>query len=159
MKIEGPNTYRLRLKNGEILSIDGQKNGKFKQPDNDDGVWKIYIVKYKVKSNSEVAYIGRTKQNIRTRLRQGLQPKGKRSYGYKWRKLLPEVEILIWCFPAEGGKGECVEAVEAELVYLIRKSTGKWPSYQMEIHFYGSISETINKNVTKAAKEIFNFIK
>ena len=39
-----------------------------------------------------------------------------------------------------------VESVEAELVYLIRKKTGKWPCFQNEIHFS-------NHNLKKA-KEI-----
>jgi len=154
MKIEGPNTYRLKLRKASIISINGQQNGSFKQLDKKNGMRKIYVVK----SEGNVIYIGSTKQNFRTRLQQGLQPKGKRSYGYKWRNL-SEVEILIWCFPDEKGeKGGRVEAVEAELVYLIRESTGKWPSYQMEIHFHGNISENVNRNVTEAAKEIFDYI-
>ncbi|TDE05820.1 hypothetical protein [Flavobacterium sandaracinum] len=28
-----------------------------------------------------------------------------------------------------------VEAVEGELVYLVRQKTGKWPLFQNEIHF------------------------
>jgi hypothetical protein len=31
-----------------------------------------------------------------------------------------------------------VETVEAELVFLFRKQTGKWPRYQTEIHFHNA---------------------
>tara|TARA_R110000868_G_scaffold411461_1_gene704394 strand:- start:1227 stop:1568 length:342 start_codon:yes stop_codon:yes gene_type:complete len=39
-----------------------------------------------------------------------------------------------------------VESVEAELLYLIRKKTGKWTCFQNEIHF--------NNHNLKKAKEI-----
>ncbi|MDO8578754.1 MAG: hypothetical protein Q7R50_06200 [Dehalococcoidales bacterium] len=34
-----------------------------------------------------------------------------------------------------------VEAIEGELVYYIREKTGKWPKYQMEIHFHSDVTE------------------
>lgn len=137
--------YRLKLAAREITSIEfnGQKVKSFKQPDNLGKLPKLYIVKTK----SEAIYIGQTTQNIRTRLRQGLKAWGKSGYyGYMWKDL-HEVDILIWCFPGKNDK--YVEAIEGEVVYLFRSRTGKWPKYQMEIHFHNAtkgqirIAETI----------------
>ena len=47
-----------------------------------------------------------------------------------------------------------IEAVEAEIAYLVRKNTNKWPEHQTEIHFNNS-----NDNAEKIAKQIYNKIK
>ncbi len=155
MRAEKPNRYRIGLGNREIKSIeiDGQKVQGFKHHDNDGKVWKMYMVK----SGEEVAYIGATTQGIRNRLRSGLlKVEGKGVYhgyhGYKWQDL-SEVEILIWCLPTESR--DTVKALEAELVYLFRHHLGKWPKYQMEIHFHSDVT----KDVTMTAKELFNSIE
>ena len=77
-----------------------------------------------------------TTQDIRKRLRYGFSATGKHGYyGYKWKDQNTP-ELLIWSFP--GSTREHVETIEAELVYFIREITGKWPKYQMEIHFHGA---------------------
>lgn len=136
--------YRLKLANRDIASIEfnGQKVKSFMQPDNHSELPKLYIVK----SKSEAIYIGQTTQNMRTRLRYGLKAHGKTGYyGYMWKDL-DEVDILIWCFPSKSDK--YVEAIEGELVYLFRNRTGKWPKYQMEIHFHNATEDEIK--VTEA---------
>jgi len=151
MKTEGPNSYRLELGEGRIIAINGQEDGRFKQSDGKEGIRKIYVVK----SGAEVIYIGSTKQNFRTRLQQGLKPKEKHNYPYKWGALR-EVEIMIWCFPDQNEETEnLVEAVEAELVYLIRKFKCRWPRYQMEIHFHSNISTDEKKTARKIFDRIY----
>ena len=77
-----------------------------------------------------------TSQAIRSRLRQGFDAVGLHGYhGYQW-KHPKEAWIWIWCFP--GGCPEHVETIEAELVFLIRANTDRWPEFQTEIHFHQS---------------------
>lgn len=146
--MEGKNyqRYRMMLKNRKIASIEmsGHKVESFTQPDTKSKLPKLYVVK----SGSEVIYVGLTTQSIQTRLRYGLKAQGETGYyGYKWKDL-SEVDILIWCFPQESR--EHIEAVEAELVYLFRQHLGKWPKYQMEIHFHN-----ISEDEIKVAEAIF----
>jgi hypothetical protein len=69
-----------------------------------------------------------------TRLRQGLLATGQHGYyGYAWKKH-PRVGLIVWFFPGE--PPERIEAIEAELVYLVRNRTGQWPEAQTEIHFH-----------------------
>ena len=78
-------------------------------------------------------YIGTTSQGIRNRFRYGLKAQGKGGYhGYKFKDL-DKVNLFIFCFnKCNVGR---VEAIEAEIVYLVRNKTGDWPKYQTEIHF------------------------
>ena len=82
-----------------------------------------------------ICYVGITSQSMSSRLRIGFIDNGHYGYhGYKWKDRLEQAELLIWTFPDL--KKECVEAIEAEMVYYIRNRTGNWPKYQMEIHFH-----------------------
>ena len=95
------------------------------------GIRELHVVK----NGGEIYYVGITSQSISSRLRYGLKADGKHGYhGYKWKDKITQAELLIWSFP--GSTQEHVEAIEAELVYFIREKTGKWPKYQMEIHFH-----------------------
>jgi len=126
------NKYKIKLVGSKFQCIEanGKPSRGFLAPDMVDSFPKLYVVKH----NSEVYYVGITRQDIRKRLRYGFSAKGEYGYsGYKWKNL-EEVELLIW--PFQDISMEVVEAIEAELVYLIRKKTGKWPKYQVEIHFH-----------------------
>lgn len=124
--------------------MNGQKIESFIQPDNHSKLPKLYVVK----SGAEVIYVGKTTQNMRTRLRQGLQAQGETGYyGYIWKDL-PEVNILVRCFPNRSES--YVEAIEGELVFLLRKRKGKWPERQMEIHFHNA-----SKDEIKVAEAIY----
>ena len=128
------NKYRIKITDSKFKCIEAnEKQGEvFVYPDISDELQKLYIVK----QGENVIYVGTTKQDIRKRLRGGLTAKGQHGYyGYKWKEL-DTVELLLWCFP--GSNKDHVEAIEAELVYFIREKTGKWPKYQMEIHFHGA---------------------
>lgn len=126
------NKYKIKLVDSrfQCFEANGETGRGFLVPDVADNLPKLYVVKH----NNEVCYVGITRQDIRKRLRYGFSAKGEHGYsGYKWKNL-EEVELLIW--PFQDVSMEVVEAIEAELVYLIREKTGKWPKYQVEIHFH-----------------------
>lgn len=124
-----------------------------------DGFWgrannespKIYILKY----NKEIIYVGITTTRLSTRFGSGLSASGKRGYhGYAWKQLgikkeSDPIDLFVYFFENK----ERTEAIEAEIVYLVRHKTGKWPKYQTEIHFHQA--NTKEKNI---AKEIFTEI-
>lgn len=137
--MDAPHRYQLTLKDRAVtaIQVNDQKVGHFLEPDNHSQLPKLYIVK----SESEVVYVGQTTQNMRTRLRQGLQAQGKTGYhGYMWKDL-PKVELLVWSFPDKGE--QFAETLEGEIVFLFRKRTGRWPRHQMEIHFHNASAENI----------------
>ena len=97
---------------------------------------KLYIVKCK----DAVLYVGITSQSITNRLRYGFTATGKHGYhGYKWKDHKEELDLLIWYFPDKTD----VEAIEAEVVFNIRKHTGLWPAFQTEIHFHKATQDEI----------------
>jgi hypothetical protein len=127
-----PNRYRIEISDSHFRCVgsDGAQDAGFSRPVILDKLPKLYVVR----QDKDILYIGITSQDIRKRLRYGFTASGENGYhGYKW-KHLPAVELLIWSFP--DGNMDCLEAIEGELVYLIRNETGKWPKYQMEIHFH-----------------------
>ncbi len=146
-KLQDYHIYHVKLDQGKIIHIQqkGTNINHFVHPATKNKLSKLYVVKYK----SRIIYIGITSRGFRERLRYGLSAKGDRNqggyYGYKW-KHLDEVEILLWFFP--GQKFSNIEGIEGELVYLVRNNTGKWPDYQMEIHFHNCTRE--EKNIAKA---------
>lgn len=148
MEVGKHNAYTLKIVDSsfQCTAADGEQGRGFLPSDVLGKLPKLYVVKH----GGEVCYVGITKQDIRTRLRYGLNAKGENGYwGYKWRGL-DEVELLIWTFP-ESEIGN-VEAIEGELVFLIRQNTGRWPLYQMEIHFHPAATES-EKVVAQAIYE------
>ncbi len=156
MDCEGPFCYTILLSCTEDKRIISKKDieGKitnFKHPITAQRVPKIYILK----QNEELVYVGYASQSIGTRLGQGIRANGGNGYhGYKWKQT-EELQLLVFVFSQQlkGKKNDAdkpyillAEAIEAELVYLIREETGKWPRFQNEIHFN-------NENLEKA-KEI-----
>ena len=139
--------YRLILSNRKIVSLEHKaKNNLFSEtktflkPVTSKRLRKIYIVK----NRSKIIYIGIASQSIANRLRYGFSAKGKGGYyGYRWKDLADKIDLLIWCFP--GQSMQYVESIEAEIVFALRRDTGKWPAFQTEIHFH---------NVTDEEKEL-----
>lgn len=132
MDLNRYNTYTIKIfdSKARCIAANGELGQVFLVPDISDQLHKLYVVK----NNREIYYVGITIQDIRKRLRGGFYAKGEHGYyGYKWKNE-ETVEMLIWCFP--DFVKEQVEAIEGELVYLIRNRTGNWPAYQMEIHFH-----------------------
>jgi hypothetical protein len=141
------NRYRLNISSNDYVCVEanGERASQFIAPDTQDRIPKLYVVK----DRDEICYVGFTSQGIGKRLRYGFKATGKNGYyGYKWKDKLKQAEIFIWCFPDT--KAEHVESIEGELVYFIRKETGKWPKYQMEIHFHPGASDS----QVQAAKSI-----
>ena len=100
------------------------------------GLPKLYVVSV----DDTPIYVGITKQPIHNRLRLGWAAKGDSGYyGYAWRHEFTAAHLDLWCHanPASGNDCRDIETVEAELVYLVRKS-GQWPLFQTEIHFHPS---------------------
>jgi len=134
MEASNCNKYKIKISNSkfECIEANGERGQGWLYPDMSDSLPKLYVVKH----DKEICYVGITRQDIRKRLRYGFSATGKHGYyGYKWKDQ-DAAELLIWSFP--GSTQEHVEAIEAELVYFVREKTGKWPKYQMEIHFHGA---------------------
>jgi hypothetical protein len=129
------NHYKLKKSHGGFLPVEvnGDKVDHFISPDT-KSVPKLYVVKH----NQDICYAGITSQSISSRLRIGFKAAGEHGYhGYKWKDEIDQADLLIWAFD----KGTSIEPIEAELVYFIREKTGKWPKYQMEIHFHHEVTE------------------
>jgi len=134
MEVDSYNKYRIQIVDSKFKCIEanGEQDQGFLSPDVSDNLPKLYVVKH----DKDIYYVGITRQDIRKRLRQGFSAQGEHGYhGYKWKNQ-NTAYLLIWSFP--DSTQEHVEAIEAELVYFIREKTGKWPKYQMEIHFHGA---------------------
>ncbi len=115
---------------------------------------KIYIIHHE----EQIFYVGETGTSIKKRLERGFKAyndfikngKTKNGYkGYKWiaeknsiRKLTVSVAIF------GDVEREIIEAIEGELVYLVRAKTEKWPEFQNEIHFRN------NENTKETAESI-----
>lgn len=106
---------------------------------------KLYIIHY----NDEILYIGESNSSIKTRFQRGCtsfnyyskNDKARRGYkGYKWlnkknnlnRNILTTVAVFDEKYD---DNRSFIEAVEGELVYLVRNKLSYWPKFQNEIHF------------------------
>ena len=129
------NCYELRISESDYrcLSVNGETVNHFISPDTKPTTQKLYVLK----DGGEVYYVGMTSQSMSSRLRIGYRADGEHGYhGYKWVGKITKAELLVWCFTHDDSA--ITEAIEGELVYLIRSQTGKWPIYQMEIHFHNA---------------------
>lgn len=163
-KINGPYRYTLELEGDKdarkiVKTLQNGIEVNFNKPVTNAKTPKIYIGLV----DGLVVYIGYTGQSIRSRLNYGFRIKGENGYyGYKW-KWKDKVELLVWAFDAfieektttDKNTNEdyklYVEAIEAELVYLVRHKTGQWPECQNEIHF----NNVRRMEVLEKAKEIY----
>lgn len=101
---------------------------------------KLYV--FTTLETNEVLYVGQTKRSISARLRAGFAPSSTRRSngyaGYQFRELgTAHMHVFMdeeWLQHSDATISQ-VELIEAELCFLIRQQTGKWPSYQNEIHF------------------------
>ncbi len=108
---------------------------------------------YVVLAGKEVWYVGEAHCSMQVRMRRGftayrhwLKHKTKRGGygGYKWipeftKKKSARVHVFVFDEKFDDDR-EAIEAIEGELVFLIRQRTGGWPKYQNEIHFTNSPS-------------------
>ena len=152
MKLTGPDKYRLSITKLTAYTVSNAAGGNTFKGRAASKVPKLYVVS----NNGIPVYVGITKQSMCNRLRMGFQASGESGYhGYAWRRHLKSVDLDIWYDEDDvERKMKDVEAVEAELVYLIRKNLDQWPKYQTEIHFHQSTPAH-----RKQAKAIFNALK
>lgn len=146
-----PYSFRLQLKNNGIFLISDFRTKNtvtsFSYPLTSKQA-KIYILV----DGKNILYIGTTTSSIKNRLRSGLKADGLNGYhGYKW-KGQKNVGLFVWCF--EDLNKVQIENIEAELAFIVRKTTGKWPLYQNEIHFNNDYSTTGNLIATKLLRQI-----
>ncbi len=142
MKITGPSNYTIIIlpptKKDEVPTefkiISPEGDGKIHGRAGEGDRPKLYIISH----NKKPIYVGITRQSIRNRLRMGFKATGKGGYhGYKWRRTLKKVEMTLW-YDEKGKASDDIEAIEAELVFNIRKHHKQWPEFQTEIHFHQS---------------------
>ncbi len=130
--LTGPERYDLTL-TPTAYSLDRKFCGftcKKKFP-------KLYVVAVK----GQVVYVGVTRQPMSNRLRFGFNAKGKGGYyGYAWRHKHVRVSLYVWAGP-EDADSSVLETIEAEVVFLVRHTTGAWPDCQTEIHFHKASKE------------------
>lgn len=125
---------------------------------------KVYIIK----NGEKFLYVGEAHCSIDTKLKRGFTPyryyirNGKKRggyQGYKWIQLSqdeerPELSLYVIVLEEKYNNiREFAEAVEGELVYLIRFHNGQWPEFQNEIHFNNE------EGAKEFAEEIFKKIR
>jgi hypothetical protein len=119
---------------------------------------KVYLIK---DASNNIIYIGEANSSIKIRFQRAFTSfryfaKNKKARGgYKGYKFIgihhaAALSVGVAIFnQAYNDNRQFIEAVEGELVYLVRAKTGEWPKFQNEIHFH---------NVTgakEAAEQIF----
>lgn len=128
---------------------------------------------YIVKNKEDFLYVGEAKSALKTRIARGFTSfrhfkrfgKKRGGYGgYKWIALfdeeqtspvMNELNITVVLFDDSYNDGRHkLEAVEGELVFLIREKRGNWPLYQNEIHFNNDFEES-----REIASDILKFIQ
>lgn len=96
---------------------------------------------YVVVAEGHVVYVGVTRQPMNTRLRYGFKAKGRGGYyGYAWRNKHTRASLYVWAAHKDA-HASVLETIEAEVVFLVRHSTGAWPDCQTEIHFHQASEE------------------
>jgi len=133
--------YDCRISKNRVVParLDGREVPGFRCPATRSGVEKLYVVK----TGDEFSYVGITSQAMSARFRYGFNPNTATGYhGYAWRHL-DEIDLYVW--PARWLGRDQIEAIEAELVFLIREATGRWPIYQTEIHFHNPPANMVGR--------------
>jgi predicted GIY-YIG superfamily endonuclease len=102
-------------------------------------------------------YVGSSKNVGRT-----LATGHSRDYPYKWLKQHCGRTLKAFSFSFdrafEGLKAENVrEAIEGEVVFEIRRRTGRWPEAQNEIHFWESLRS--HPEVTACVDQVLNVLE
>lgn len=104
---------------------------------------KIYVLR----NGNKFLYVGEANTDIKTRIGRGFTSfryynktkKARGGYkGYKWiaEKFKRHSRLTVITFMHDlSEQRPFIEAIEGELVLLIRTESGKWPEYQNEIHF------------------------
>ena len=133
--------YRCRRDGKYMLPYKlGRKTAQiFEGPADTNGLNKLYVVG----RGDEFCYVGVTKRPMAARIAEHLRS----PHGAPWDDL---VDVDLYVFPLASRNVEYIEGVEAELVFLVRKHQGKWPTHQHEIHFRHLIGMPISRCRKKA---------
>ena len=130
MRIQGPARYQLTFTPESFSVLGAGGDSKFsgiatlKQP-------KLYVISVANKP----CYVGVTKQPVRNHLRLGSKAKAdSKHHSHAIRHEGSPVDLDVWCHLDAVDRSDAdLEAVEAELVFLIRRA-GQWPKHQTLIH-------------------------
>jgi len=155
LRVIAPPKGKVTMAKGKAKVLQIKQRGPYRK-----GRWglankrspKIYIIKH----DEEIIYVGITESLLSSRLRSGLTAVGKKGYyGYPWKILAKRddsrvLDLFVYLFNSK----ERTEVIEAEVVYLIRSKTGRWPKYQTEIHFHYDA----NRKEKGIARRIYNRI-
>lgn len=153
-KEENTSFVKLKLLEGNGIALTDEERRK------------VYIVH----SDKEVLYVGEAHTSMKMRMQRGytafnyLQKNNKRRNGYggyKWldrtenteRTLILSVAIFGEEFDGDE-KRKIIEAIEGELVYLVRNKTEQWPKFQNEIHFHND--DHAKKTAENIWSKVFN---
>lgn len=158
MEIENYTLHRKLMKDGQ-LTFDLTPNNPLENCALTSKTRVIYLVK----DNKDWLYVGEAKANLKKRIQSGFYSyrrykrtnvKYKGYGGYKWVELFDESSKLktvdkLYLFAIIFDKNynndrKSIEAIEGELVYLIRRETGKWPLFQNEIHFSNENAKSVH---------------
>ena len=139
-------TYQLKITDNDNLSCSIKL-----EPNSGFALLKAKRKLYIVYHGNEILYVGEAHTSIKTRFQRGCTAfnhytiKGKARGGYKGYKWLDKIDnpqrnltVSVITFSQEYDDKEkrtFIEAIEGELVYLIRNKLGYWPDFQNEIHF------------------------
>lgn len=120
-------------------------------PKEGEALLKVRRKLYVVYNGKEVLYVGEANTSIKTRFQRGCNAfnyyikngEARGGYkGYKWLNKKDNTErnlsVSVAIFNEDYDHDELrasIEAIEGELVYLVRNKFGYWPKFQNEIHF------------------------
>ena len=153
--------YKIKITDTGIVPTESYR--KFST---DRAIFKIYIVKH----NSTILYVGMTKQRISVRFGQSFraykqklvtgESNSRGDSGYKWilkhRNTEDHLELFVFPFSDETEKHN-IEAVEAEIAFLVKIQTGRWPECQNEIHFHNIDGVNADKQAKAILKIVCNW--
>lgn len=138
-------TYQLKITDNDNLSCSIKL-----EPNSGFALLKAKRKLYIVYHGNEILYVGEAHTSIKTRFQRGCTAYNffKRNNdiarggykGYKWlnkeHNSHRNLTVSVITFPEEyNSNREFIEAIEGELVYLVRNKLGYWPKFQNEIHF------------------------
>jgi hypothetical protein len=150
LRLEGPDGFELTF-NAAKCAV-AHPNGARTFTGRCARSWpKLYVIV----AETQPIYVGITRQSIRSRFRLGWSADGSTGYhGYRWRHELTSASLYVWYADVDlGARSQReLETIEAEVVFGIR-STGQWPQFQTEIHFYAS-----NAQHRRIAKRILTVV-
>ena len=133
--------FVCQIRDGRLtpIRLDGEPRNLFGLPATQKE--RLYVVK----CGGKFCYVGVTRQSMTSRMRQHLD---------RWNGLS---KVNLYVYATElNTKG--AETIEAELVFLIRKKTGKWPTHQTEIHFH-NLMRIPNKTHRETAENLFGRLR